>query len=171
MSRAQNPINKGHSRHFDQSHRRIYIDLDNTLCDFAAHYHAVRTEFPELKFPQSLPGFFTALKPMPGAVAAFQQLRALPATTVFILTAPSVRNVHCYTEKRVWVEQHLGLDAAYRLIISPNKGLLLGDYLIDDLAEGKGQEYFSGELIHFGTVRYPDWATVLSHSAFNVTND
>ena len=27
--------------------------------------------------------------------------------------------------KRLWVEEHLGLDAAYKLIISPNKGLNL----------------------------------------------
>ncbi len=155
----------------DPTHRRIYIDMDNTLCDFAGHYREVKRQRPELLYPHSLPGFFTDLSPLPGAVEAFAHLSALPATEVYILTAPSVLNPHCYTEKRLWVANHLGLDAAYRLIICPNKGLLQGDYLIDDLSAGKGQEYFTGELVLFGSPQYPDWSTVLFHPAFGLFSE
>lgn len=32
--------------------------------------------------------------------------------------------------------------------------------LIDDNVEGKGQNYFQGELIHFGSQEFPDWMSV-----------
>ena len=67
----------------------------------------------------------------------------------------------CYTEKRVWVEEHLGMDFVQRLIISPNKGLNRGDYLIDDHDTGRGQEGFQGKFIHFGQEEFPDWKTVM----------
>ena len=79
---------------------------------------------------------------------------------MYILTAPSVRNPSSYTEKRLWVEEHLGLGAAYKLIISPNKGLNLGHYLIDDYTKGKGQENFEGRLLQFGSAEYPDWISI-----------
>ena len=49
------------------------------------------------------------------------------------------------------------------LIITPNKGLNKGDYLIDDNDSGKGQEHFEGELIKFGSERYSDWESVLTY--------
>jgi len=49
------------------------------------------------------------------------------------------------------------------LIISPNKGLNKGDYLIDDNDSGKGQENFEGELLKFGGKEFGDWAKVLAY--------
>ena len=66
-----------------------------------------------------------------------------------------------YTEKRVWVEKHLGLEFVERLIICPDKSLLKGNYLIDDLATGRGQENFEGQLIHFGTETFKNWEDVI----------
>ena len=38
----------------------------------------------------------------------------------------------------------------------------MGDYLIDDrLKNGAGE--FKGELLHFGTAKYPDWKSVLEY--------
>ena len=161
----------GTARHFNPESRRIYIDMDDTLCDFVGHYHKIKTQFPELAYPQSLPGFFLDLEPLLGAIEAFDNLSRAPNTEVFILTAPSVLNPHSYTEKRLWIEAHLGLEAAYRLILSPNKGLLQGDFLIDDMSEGKGQEFFAGEHIHFGSARYPDWNSVLFHPDFGLFSE
>ena len=50
-----------------------------------------------------------------------------------------------------------------KLIITPNKGLNKGDYLIDDNATGKGQENFEGELILIGSTEYPDWISARSY--------
>ena len=79
---------------------------------------------------------------------------------MFILTAPSIKNSHCYSEKRDWVEKYLGSEIVERLIISAHKGLNKGHFLIDDNIDGKGQEYFEGEIIQFGADQYPNWKFV-----------
>ena len=66
-----------------------------------------------------------------------------------------------YTEKRVWVEQQLGMEMVERLIISPNKSLLKGDYLIDDNIIGKGQEDFAGQVFQYGSAEFPNWTVVI----------
>ncbi|MDO3380902.1 5' nucleotidase, NT5C type [Gilvimarinus algae] len=141
----------------------VYIDMDHVLCDYEAGFNAHQTKYPELAFPQSQPGLYIGLAPMPGAVDAFKWLSAQPELEVFILTSPSEMNPHCYSEKRQWVEQHLGMAAVNRLIISPHKDLNRGDYLIDDNVAGKGQDHFEGELIHFGSEQYPDWRSVVAY--------
>jgi 5'-nucleotidase len=115
-----------------------YVDMDFTLCDFEASYLQYKQQHPEEAFPHSVSGFFIGLAPMLGA------------------------NPHSYTEKRLWVEKHLGINAAYKLIISPNKGLNKGHYLIDDYTEGKGQENFEGKILQFGSKEFPDWKSVQS---------
>ena len=79
----------------------------------------------------------------------------------YILTAPSLYNPLSYTEKRLWVEDHLGFAWVKRLIISPDKSLLIGDVLVDDHREGHGQENFKGRLIHFGSPKFHNWAQVI----------
>ena len=80
-----------------------------------------------------------------------------------MLTAPSKLQPHCYTEKRLWIEKHFDYEFTERLIISSNKSLLKGDYLIDDYAEGKGQENFQGKLIQFATENCPNWQSVMEY--------
>lgn len=46
-----------------------------------------------------------------------------------------------------------------RLIITHNKHLNHGDFLIDDRLKNDS-ETFTGQLIHFGTPGFPDWAAV-----------
>ncbi|GAA3972128.1 5' nucleotidase, NT5C type [Allohahella marinimesophila] len=140
----------------------VYLDMDHVLCDYDAAYALSRECYPELQYPQSRRGYFSELQPMPGAVQAYHRLRQTDGLSVFILTAPSVRNPHCYSEKRLWIENHLGLEAAYRLIISPDKSLLKGDYLVDDKVRGRGQEHFGGCLLQFGSPQFPTWSAILA---------
>lgn len=148
----------------------VYVDMDYTLCDFSTSYLKYKKDFPDIEYPHSLPKFFSGLAPMPNAIEVFQWLANLNNVDLYILTAPSVRNPNSYTEKRLWVEEHLGLDAAYKLIISPNKGLNLGHYLIDDYIEGKGQENFQGELLQFGSSAYPDWDSIRKYFELELNN-
>ena len=141
----------------------VYIDMDDTICDFKGSVKEFIRNGGSLKFPQSKIGFFESLPPINGAIEAVNRLRASQIYDVYILTAPSTRNPHCYMEKRVWVEKYFDYEFTKKLIISPNKGLLKGDFLIDDYDRGKGQEDFEGELIHFGSSAYPDWDAVLNH--------
>lgn len=49
-----------------------------------------------------------------------------------------------------------------RLIISHHKDLNMGDYLIGDRTKNGAGE-FRGELIQFGSEKFPDWATVTEY--------
>lgn len=151
------------SRHSIAPHEHeliIYIDMDATLCDYWGGYQRTHALYPQLAYPQSRRNFYYDLAPMPGAIATFHWLSQHPLYAVYILSAPSILNPHSYTEKRLWVERHLGLDATYRLILSPQKGLLKGHYLIDDNIAGKGQEFFEGQVLQFGSEHYPDWEAI-----------
>jgi len=100
----------------------VYVDMDRVLCDFDSAYHITKREFPCIDYPQSIVGFFSGLLSMKGAVEAFKWLASQPEFDVYILTAPSIKNLHCYTEKAKWVRKHLGEEYLHKLIISPNKG-------------------------------------------------
>jgi len=146
----------------------IYVDLDDTLCDFHGAYISAKAKNPEIEYPQSQPGFYLSLKPLPEAVEVFHWLQGLHLVGVCILTAPSIKNPHSYTEKRLWVEKHLGWEAVENLIISPYKNLNIGDFLIDNLDQGNGQDDFSGKLLHFGSDKFPDWKAIQSFFEENI---
>lgn len=136
--------------------KKVMIDMDDTLCDFTGAAWEALKKNPAIKFPQSQYGFFTNLKPIEGAISTFQLLNEY--YDVWILTRPSYLNPLCYTEKRVWVENHLGIDACKKLILCPDKSLIKADYLIDDI-EHKG---FEGEWIKFERIPVDgrDWAGI-----------
>ena len=140
---------------------RIYVDMDDTLCDFMGAYNLAREKFPAQEYPQASMDFFRKLAPLPGAVEGIKEL-ARRGHDVWILTKPSVMNPLCYTEKRLWVEDHLGLSWCDRLIISPDKSLLRGDLLIDD----QPWVGFVGQRILFGSTDWNDklidWAWILA---------
>ncbi|WMX14376.1 MULTISPECIES: 5' nucleotidase, NT5C type [unclassified Aureispira] len=138
--------------------KRVYIDMDNTLCDFETKSNQMKESSKgKLFYPQSQYGFFTSLEPLPGAIEAYRTLEKY--FEVYILTAPSYLNPLCYTEKRVWVEQHLGLETTKNLIICKRKGLLKGDYLIDDYLYPE----FEGEQIQIGIAPFETWKEVLDY--------
>ncbi len=133
--------------------------MDDTICNFKM---AAR-QYASLKFPQSKIGFFEELEPLEGAIEAVNYLRTVAEYEVYILTAPSVRNVHSYTEKRIWIEKYFDLEFCKKLIICSNKGLLRGDFLIDDYVSGKGQENFEGNLLHYGSDEFPNWKAIRNY--------
>ena len=143
---------------FREMKKRVYVDMDNTLCDFSGKSDEVKSNSPvPVPYPQSRYGFFTSLEPLKGAIDGFRELEK--HFEVYILTAPSYKNPLCYTEKRVWVEQHLGLETTKNLIICKRKGLLKGDFLIDDY----NYPEFEGEQIRIGQAPFPDWKSVLDY--------
>lgn len=144
----------------------VYIDMDDVLCNFSLQHKKHRELEPEIIYPQSQYGFFAGLPEIEGGVEAVKALIAHEKYDPYILTAPSVANPLCYTEKRIWIEEKFGLPFVNKLVISPNKSLLKGHYLIDDNIVGKGQDVFEGELIHFGQARFPDWQAVREYLDF-----
>lgn len=166
--------------------KTVYIDMDHVLCDFYKAYYEFQINYfrengiiPEegfknikempifVRYPQSNVGFFENLEPIQGGVETIKELIESDVYDPYILTAPSIKNPLSYSEKRLWIEHYFGLEFCNKLIISPNKGLLKGDFLIDDYNEGKGQENFEGELIHFLSESYPTWQEVRKRLGLN----
>lgn len=58
--------------------------------------------------------------------------------------------------------KYLGTICYKKLILSHHKNLNKGDFLIDD-REKNGAKDFDGELILFGSNKYPNWETVLKY--------
>jgi hypothetical protein len=83
---------------------------------------------------------------------------------VYFLSTPVWDNPSSYTEKRIWIGNTFGEAAEKKLILSHNKGLFYGHYLIDD-RRVNGVEEFVGEHIHFGTIPFSGWESVLTYIA------
>jgi 5'-nucleotidase len=75
-------------------------------------------------------GFFLELEPIAGAIDALKDLEK--DFEVFICTAPLLENSTCCNDKLEWIHQHLGYEWTRRTIISKDKTVIDGDFLIDD---------------------------------------
>jgi 5'-nucleotidase len=149
--------------HPDHQIRTVYIDMDDTICDYKGRKRESLIKNPDNKYPQATFGFFSNLEPIPDAVEGVQRLIDSGKFEVYILTAPSYYNPMSYTEKRIWIEKYFGLEFTKNLIIAHNKGLLRGEYLIDNLYH----EGFRGESIHYGTdERFLNWKDVTDYLLF-----
>ena len=140
----------------------LYIDMDNVLVDFMSGVEQYDEQTRE-KYKDDLdhiPGVFSKMKPLPGAIESYKKLSKHFDT--YILSSSPWGNDTAPTDKLKWVKKYLG-DVAYkRLILSHHKNLNRGDYLIDDRTKNGAGE-FMGEHIHFGTEKFPDWAAVVEY--------
>jgi 5'(3')-deoxyribonucleotidase len=136
----------------------VYIDMDGVLSDFDKRFKELEAQGFKGSSVFKHPEAYKDLEPIEGAIAAWHALQEKYET--YILSTPAWSNPDSWSEKRIWVEKFLGKSAHKKLILCHHKGLVMGDYLIDDRkANGVGD--FKGEHIHFGTEEYPDWSAVL----------
>ena len=138
----------------------FYIDLDNVLVAFESAFPHIPEE-DKIKYKGRLdevPGIFSLMGPVDGAVEAFSEL-AVEFDTYILSTSPW-ENPSAWSDKLIWVKKHLGSHAYKRLILSHHKELNIGDYLIDDRLKN-GADKFQGELIHFGSDKFPNWDSVV----------
>ena len=133
--------------------------MDDTLCHYRRKFSLHKEQYPHVQWPQSKKGFFLDLEPYDDAIESVNKLRA--SHNVYILTKPSVMNAHSYTEKRLWIESHFGLEFCHNLILCPDKSLLRGDYLIDDFA----WPGFQGMQMIFGKPPFETWKDVMKYFA------
>ena len=140
----------------------VYIDMDSVLVNFQSGIDAL-TDEQRQTFKDDLddvPGIFSKMKPVDGAIEAYEELTK--HFDVYILSTAPWNNPSAWTDKLLWVQKHLG-DLAYkRLILSHNKNLNSGDFLIDD-RKANGADKFRGEHIHFGQQPFNDWSSVLEY--------
>jgi len=145
-----------------KSKKIIYIDMDNVLVDFQSGLNKIdKAILKEYKgHEDDIPGIFSLMDPMPGAIEAFNFLAKHFDT--YILTTAPWENPTALQDKRDWVKKYLPETGYKRLIITHHKNLNKGDYIIDDRT-ARGVDKFEGEHIHFGTKEFPDWGVVLEY--------
>ena len=140
----------------------LYIDMDGVLVDFQSGINRL-SPLDQIKYklhPSNAPGVFALMDPLPGALDAFHLLAQYFDT--YILSTAPWENTSARQDKIQRVHTYLPEIAHKRLILSNNKHLNAGDYLIDDRLKN-GAEKFPGELIHFGTEQYPDRDSVITY--------
>ena len=145
------------------SNKILYVDMDNVIVDFPSAFDKVSEE-KKRKFKNDMdeiPGIFAKMDPVPGAIEAYKKLSKKYDT--YILSTAPWENSSAWSDKIEWVKKYLGEAAYKRLILSHNKNLNKGDYLIDD-RPNNGAENFEGEWLHFGKGnRFPDWNAILEY--------
>ena len=138
----------------------VYVDMDNVLVDFNSGINKLELD-PNTLDLDEIEGIFSLMKPMPGAIDGYNKLIDL-GHDVYILSTAPWENPSAWSDKLIWVKENIGENAHKRLILSHNKNLNKGDFLIDDrLANGAGE--FEGELIKFGTEEFSNWEVVIEY--------
>lgn len=135
----------------------VLLDMDGPLADFDGHFwerclaegwafdidlpsqqaHRFFTEHmpdrAQRKAARRLvdsPGWFEDLPVVDGAAEGIIDLMAA-GFDLWVCTKPLEANPTCRDAKGAWLRRHLP-DLEHRLIIAPDKSLVMGDYLIDD---------------------------------------
>lgn len=151
----------------------LYIDMDGVVANF---HKAIIEHEPNLetkdgpdwqarservtKICQTHISIFRDLEAIDGSKEAIRELKEL--FEVYFLSTPMWDHPQSFMDKRLWLENHYGVWCKKRLILTHRKDLNIGDFLIDDTVHnGAGQ--FTGEHIHFGTEKFPDWPAVTNY--------
>ena len=140
----------------------VYVDMDNVLVDFVSGINQLPKE-TQIEYKGDLdevPGIFSLMIPMEDAIKSFKKLSSTYDT--YILSTAPWENASAWSDKLEWVKKYLGAEAHKRLILSHNKNLNRGDYLIDDRT-ANGADKFQGELIQFGSEKFPNWKSVCDY--------
>lgn len=150
---------------------RLLVDMDGVIADFEkGFFDAWTAKYPnkmripleqritfhvEEQYPAELKplaravyeqkGFFASLAPISGGLDALNELAI--HNEVFICTSPISTYQHCVPEKYEWVEKHLGKDWVKKIIVTKDKTVVRGNFLIDDRPKIDGLDNPSWEHI------------------------
>ena len=140
----------------------LYIDMDGVLVNFQTGIDKLTEQQRQEYFGREdeCPGIFGLMEPQPGAIDAFNELSRLFDT--YVLSTAPWKNDTAWTDKLNWVKKYLDEPAYKRLILSHNKHLNSGDFLVDDRL-ANGADRFTGEHIHFGTKKFKNWTSVVEY--------
>ena len=140
----------------------LYVDMDNVLVNFQSGIDALNEELKSRYAGcyDEVPNIFAKMQPNEGAIDAMNRLK--DKYDIYILSTAPWDNPSAWSDKLEWVKRYLGEVCYKRLILSHHKNLNAGDYLIDDRKKN-GAADFKGELILFGSERFPNWESVVRY--------
>lgn len=133
--------------------------MDGVLVDFQSGIDKLSDETKQEYEGRldEVPGIFSLMDPMPGAIEAVHELSKY--YDMYILSTAPWKNLTAWSDKIEWLTKHFGDLFKKRVILTHCKHLCDGDYLVDDRAKNGASE-FPGEWVQFGSERYPDWEEV-----------
>jgi len=138
----------------------LLFDMDNTVVDLeSAVQKKIIQKYPEIQLGKrkhhkieddhldkshkakirdiiETPGFFLSMHPIEGAINGILDLARL--YEIFFCTSPLLSNPTCANDKIAWVKKYLGDTWAKKIIITKDKTLVQGKFLVDDAPEVKG---------------------------------
>lgn len=145
----------------------LYVDMDGVVADFDKYIRGHNPTIDTMDMGRAEEvdrimaenrRMFLDLEFIKYAPESIEVLK--PHYNIYFLSTP-VWDIHeSWGDKKIWLESIFGDFAKKRLILTHRKDLALGRYLIDDrTTNGAGE--FTGEHIHFGTEKFPDWDCVV----------
>lgn len=126
--------------------KTLFLDMDGVLADFDKGISLMRgrtfdretegNDPPEMW----MPNFYKNLPVVPGAKEAVEELEKIKGLDIFIGSKPSTKPSSpqgsyiycCPSEKYDWIGEHFP-KYIKKIMLACDKGLLLGDYLVDDV--------------------------------------
>ena len=140
----------------------LYIDMDNVLVDFTSAFPKLEEEvYLQYKDKDDIPGIFALMDPVKDAIESIEFLAQ--HFEVYILSTAPWENPSAWHDKLLWIKKHLPEIGYKRLILSHNKQLNFGDYIIDDRTKN-GVDQFRGQHLHFGKDGdFKTWKEVVDH--------
>lgn len=137
--------------------------MDNTLVNFDSGIHQL-SDYQKEKYSGRLdevPGIFAIMNPIDEMVELFNTMSEDERFDCYVLSTSPWENPTAASDKIEWIKNYLP-KAYKRVILSHNKHLNVGDYLIDDrTANGAGE--FGGELIQYGTDEFPNAESIKNY--------
>jgi 5'(3')-deoxyribonucleotidase len=144
----------------------VYFDMDNVLVDFESGVARLSPDTVKAYEDrwEEVSGIFALMDPLPGAVDAVHKISE--RYEAYILSTSPWKSSTALQDKLDWIKKYFGAkknSVFYkRVIFSHRKDLNKGDYLIDDRTKN-GAGDFEGELILFGSEKFPDWDAVVDY--------
>lgn len=124
-------LEKGFLRRWQKKHpEKIFIPLEERNTHFMVDQYPNEYK-PLINEILAEEGFFLSLEPIEGSIQSVNELKAMDIE-IFICTVPLTNYKNCVTEKYEWVEKYLGFEWTKKIILTTDKTLIKGDYLIDD---------------------------------------
>ncbi len=126
---------------------KLFIPLEERTTFYVKEQYPLELQ-PLVEAIYLAPGFYRSLPQIEGSFEALSNLKQR-GHDIFICTAPLPEYQHCILEKYQWVEEQLGSEWVKKIIVTNDKTLVRGDYLIDDKPSIKGLEIPTWEHILF----------------------